>query len=130
MLALVPESFVAISFRKALRMLESLQLPILVVALGVMSWAVIRLGMQAKGRAVELAIPAEVLRCQAELKQLTQDLQTELDEKMAAVHALSQAYEQASRRLSDLIDDAREIAQPADEADESAESSFSQRRSA
>ena len=110
--------------------MESLQLPILIAALGVMSWAVIRLSMQAKARTVESAIPAEVLRCQAELKQLTQDLQTELDEKMAAVNALSQAYEQASRRLSDLIDEAREATQLLDKAGESAESRISQRRSA
>lgn len=111
-------------------MMESLQLPILVVALVVMSWAVIRLSMQAKNRSADSAIPAEVLRCQAELKQLTQDLQMELDEKLAAVNALSQAYEQASRRLSDLIEEARAATQLLDEAGQSAESRFSQRRSA
>ncbi len=111
-------------------MMESLQLPILVAALGVMSWAVIRLGMHTKGRVAGSAIPAEVLECQAELKQLTRDLQKELDEKMAAVHALSQAYEQASRRLSDLIEEAREIAQYEDAAGTSTQSEYEQRRSA
>ena len=112
-------------------MFESLQLPILVAALVVLSWAVLRLIRTANVRAVTpTAIPTEVLRCQAELKQLTRDLQIELDEKMAAVHALSQAYEQASRRLSALIDQAREIAPQDDEAQALVESRYPQRRSA
>ncbi len=111
-------------------MLESLQLPILVAALAIMSWAVIRLSMQAKPRATDSAIPAEVLRCQAELKQLAQDLQTELDEKMAAIHALSQAYEQACRRLSDLIDEAHENAELDKSTAPATQSAYSQRQSA
>ena len=80
-------------------MMESLQLPILAAALVVMSWAVFRLN----SRAHSLEVPPEVLHCQADLKRLSQELQSELDEKMAAVSALSQAYEQASQRLSNLI---------------------------
>lgn len=85
-------------------MLESLQLPILVVALVVMSWAVVRLSLMSSAKSQgDFEIPAEVLRWQTDLKQLSLDLQTELDEKMSAVSELSQAYEQARERLSMLI---------------------------
>ncbi len=92
-------------------MMESLQLPILVIALVVMSWAVIRLGLGAKPAASQLEVPSQVLRWQADLKRLSVELQAELDEKMAAVTALSQAYEQASQRLSSLIDEAEQAAE-------------------
>ena len=94
-------------------MLELLQLPTLVVALVVMSWAVIRLtsasanSTSKKSRAFE--VPPEVLQWQADLRRLSEELQSELDEKMSAVAALSQAYEQASERLSDLILRAEEL---------------------
>ena len=94
-------------------MLELLQLPTLVVALVVMSWAVIRLtsasanSTSKKSRAFEA--PPEVLQWQADLRRLSEELQSELDEKMSAVAALSAAYEQASERLSDLILRAEEL---------------------
>ena len=84
-------------------MMESLQLPILAVALVVMSWAIVRLNILATTAAIPLDVPPELLHWQADLTRLSQELQTELDEKMAAVSALSQAYEQASQRLSSLI---------------------------
>ena len=83
-------------------MMDSLQLPILAVALVVMGWAVWRLSSATKG-AISLDVPPEVLAWQADLKRLSQELQFELDEKMAAVSDLSLAYEQASQRLSNLI---------------------------
>lgn len=84
-------------------MMESLQLPILAVALVVMSWAILRLNSLSTDAAIPLEVPPDVLQWQANLKRLSQELQSELDEKMAAVSALSQAYEQASQRLSNLI---------------------------
>ena len=84
-------------------MMESLQLPILAVALVVMSWALLRLNSLPAAAAIPLEVPPEVLQWQANLKLVSQELQSELDEKMAAVSALSQAYEQASQRLSNLI---------------------------
>ena len=90
-------------------MMESLQLPILAAALVVMSWAVIRLSSRATPTASSLDVPTEVLRWQADLKQLSRELQAELDEKMAAVSALSQAYEQASQCLSSLIQHAEQL---------------------
>jgi hypothetical protein len=92
-------------------MIESLQLPVLIAALAVMSWAVARLSWQAKPSQNPLEIPVEVLHWQAELRNLSQELQAELDEKMAAVSALSQAYEQATERLSDLIQLAERVEQ-------------------
>lgn len=91
------------------RMIESLQLPILVVALVVMSWAVLRLSSRTTPLKSSFDVPAEALRWQADLKRLSQELQLELDEKMAAVSALSEAYEKASERLSSLILRAEEI---------------------
>jgi hypothetical protein len=85
------------------RMMESLQLPILAIALIVMSWAIMRLNSSAASAAIPLDVPPEVLQWRADIKRLSQELQSELDEKMAAVSALSQAYEQASHRLSSLI---------------------------
>ncbi len=95
-------------------MLESIQLPILVGALVVMSWAVVRLSSikansKTKPTADSVNVPAEVVRWQADLKRLSQELQQELDEKMAAVAALSEAYVQASERLSDLVLRAEEV---------------------
>lgn len=96
-----------------IRMLESIQLPILVGALVVMSWAVVRLSsirLNSKAKpSANATLPAEVVRWQADLKRLSQELQLELDEKMAAVAALSEAYVQASERLSDLILRAEEV---------------------
>lgn len=90
-------------------MLESLQLPILVVALVVMSWAVLRLYSAPKPTTRSFDVPPEVARWQADLKRLSLELQSELDAKMEAVSALSAAYEQASERLSDLIRRAEEL---------------------
>jgi len=98
-------------------MMELLQLPILVVALVVMSWAVVRLLTHTAAAGTVLEVPPEVLRWQADLKRLSQELQGELDEKMAAVSALSQAYEQASQRLNDLIQEADQLSEELENSD-------------
>jgi biopolymer transport protein ExbB/TolQ len=95
-------------------MLDLLQLPTLVVALLVMSWAVLRLSsvsLNSTSKASQNAfdVPPEVVRWQADLRRLSEELQSELDEKMSAVTTLSAAYEQASERLSDLIERAEEL---------------------
>ena len=90
-------------------MIETLQLPVLVSALAVMSWAVVRLNSPAKPEPNGLKIPQEVLRWQADLKNLSRELRAELDEKLEAVSALSRAYEEASQRLSELIEQARRV---------------------
>ncbi len=99
-------------------MLDQLQLPILVVALMVTSWAVVRLlSMRSRAESVSNApIPAEVLQWQRDLKRLSADLQRELDEKMEAVAALSEAYESASARLRGLIQNAEAIQELSGEA--------------
>ncbi|GIW97909.1 MAG: hypothetical protein KatS3mg111_1242 [Pirellulaceae bacterium] len=51
--------------------------------------------------------PTEVLQWQVELHDLSRQLQAELDSKMAAVSVLSRQFDAASRRLSDLIEQAR-----------------------
>ena len=89
-------------------MLELLQLPTLVVALVVMSWAVFRLSSMSQNSSKKASqaafdVPPEVARWQADLRRLSEELQCELDEKMSAVATLSAAYEQASGRLSELI---------------------------
>ena len=90
--------------------MDSLQLPILAAALVVMSWAVMRLSFRTKKPVTSsVDVPPEVLRWQADLKQLSRELQEELDEKMAAVRTLSQAYEQASLRLGKLIQQAEKL---------------------
>jgi hypothetical protein len=91
-------------------MLELLQLPILVAALVVMSWAIVRLSSRTNQKAASVCeIPTEVLRWHADLKRLSRELQLELDEKMSAVSALSEAYDQASERLGNLILRAAEL---------------------
>lgn len=50
-----------------------------------------------------LGAPAEVLRWQVELHDMARELKAELDSKMLAVTALSRSYDQATKRLSDLI---------------------------
>lgn len=90
-------------------MMELLQLPILVVALVVMSWAFMRLNSRFTTAADSREVPTEVLRWQAELTRISQELQCELDAKMAAVSALSEAYAQASRRLGNLIRQAEQM---------------------
>ncbi len=99
-------------------MLDQLQLPILVVALMVTSWAVIRLlSIGSRAESVSNApIPTEVLQWQRDLKRLSADLQRELDEKMEAVAALSEAYESASTRLRGLIQNAEAIQELSGEA--------------
>ena len=89
--------------------MESLQLPILAAALVVMSWAVIRLSSRTTPATSSLDVPPEVLRWQADLEQLSRELQAELEEKMAAVGTLSQAYEQASLHLGKLIQQAEKL---------------------
>lgn len=103
-------------------MLELLQLPTLVVALLVMSWAVFRLSsmsLNSTPKATQPAfdIPPAVARWQADLRRLSEELQCELDEKMSAVSALSEAYEQASERLSSLILRAEELEETLEQAE-------------
>ncbi|MDX1929661.1 MAG: hypothetical protein SFV81_24250 [Pirellulaceae bacterium] len=103
-------------------MLELLQLPTLVVALVVMSWAVFRLSSMSrystqKASPAAFDAPPEVVRWQADLRRLSEELQCELDEKMSAVSALSEAYEQASERLSSLILRAEELEEKLEQAE-------------
>ncbi len=57
-------------------------------------------GFQGTG---SLGAPPEVLRWQVELHDMARELKAELDSKMLAVTALARSYEQASKRLSDMI---------------------------
>jgi flagellar basal body-associated protein FliL len=89
-------------------MLELLQLPTLVVALVVMSWAVIRLSSASSSSTSKegqnsFKAPPEVLQWQADLRRLSEELQSELDEKMSAVAALSAAYEQAGTEAVECL---------------------------
>lgn len=50
-----------------------------------------------------LGAPAEVLRWQVELHDLARELKAELDSKLIAVRTMTTAYDQAARRLGDMI---------------------------
>jgi hypothetical protein len=63
-------------------------------------------GFQGTG---SLGAPPEVLRWQVELHDMARELKAELDSKMLAVTSLAKSYEQASKRLSDLIRMAEEV---------------------
>ena len=56
-----------------------------------------------------LGAPREVLQWQIELHDLGRELKGELDSKMLAVRALTQSYDRAAQRLSDLIKMAEQI---------------------
>ncbi len=50
-----------------------------------------------------LGAPPEVLRWQVELHDLGRELKAELDAKLIAVRAMTQAYDQATERLKEMI---------------------------
>ncbi len=50
-----------------------------------------------------LGAPAEVLKWQVELHDLGRELKAELDSKLVAVRSLTISYDQAAKRLSELI---------------------------
>lgn len=50
-----------------------------------------------------LGAPAEVLRWQVELHDLARELKAELDSKLIAVRTMTTAYDQAARRLGEMI---------------------------
>ncbi|QDV24042.1 hypothetical protein [Aureliella helgolandensis] len=56
-----------------------------------------------------LGAPPEILQWQVELHDLGRELKGELDSKMLAVRSLSQTYDQAARRLSQLIELAEQV---------------------
>ncbi len=59
-----------------------------------------------------LGAPPEVLKWQVELHDLGRELKAELDTKLIAVRTLTRQYEQAARRLSDLIRMAEQVSPP------------------
>lgn len=59
-----------------------------------------------------LGAPAEVLRWQVELHDLGRELKAELDSKLVAVGAMTQAYDQATRRLAEMIRRAEQVQPP------------------
>ena len=61
-----------------------------------------------------LGAPPEVLRWQVELHDLGRELKAELDSKMIAVRSMTTAYDQAARRLAELIRMAEQIQLPSD----------------
>mgnify|MGYP003678306497 CR=1 FL=1 len=50
-----------------------------------------------------LGAPAEVLQWQVELHDLARELKGELDSKLVAVGAMTKSYDQAARRLAEMI---------------------------
>ncbi len=50
-----------------------------------------------------LGAPADVLRWQVELHDLGRELKAELDSKLVAVGAVTNSYDQAARRLAEMI---------------------------
>ena len=50
-----------------------------------------------------LGAPAEVLKWQVELHDLGRELKAELDSKLVAVRTMTTAYDQAARRLAEMI---------------------------
>ena len=59
-----------------------------------------------------LGAPTEVLRWQVELHDLARELKAELDSKMIAVRSMTTAYDQAARRLAELIRLAEQVQLP------------------
>lgn len=60
-----------------------------------------------------LGAPAEVLRWQVELHDLGRELKGELDSKLLAVRSMTNAYDQAARRLAEMIRLAEQVQLPA-----------------
>lgn len=60
-----------------------------------------------------LGAPAEVLRWQVELHDLARELKAELDSKLLAVRAMTNSYDQATRRLAEMIRLAEQVKLPA-----------------
>lgn len=60
-----------------------------------------------------LGAPAEVLRWQVELHDLARELKAELDSKLLAVRAMTNSYDQAARRLAEMIRLAEQVQLPA-----------------
>jgi hypothetical protein len=60
-----------------------------------------------------LGAPAEVLRWQVELHDLGRELKAELDSKLLAVRSMTLAYDQAARRLAEMIRLAEQVQLPA-----------------
>ena len=60
-----------------------------------------------------LGAPAEVLRWQVELHDLARELKAELDSKLVAVRAMTNSYDQATRRLAEMIRLAEQVQLPA-----------------
>ncbi len=56
-----------------------------------------------------LGAPTEVLKWQVELHDLGRELKAELDSKLIAVRTLSNSYDQAARRLAELIRMAEQV---------------------
>lgn len=63
---------------------------------------------QFSGRS-SLGAPSDVLKWQVELHDLGRELKAELDSKMIAVRTLCKSYDQAAKRLSELIRLAEEV---------------------
>lgn len=61
--------------------------------------------------AASVGAPAEALRWQVELFELARQLKAELDSKIVAVRKITGDYDQAARRLEQLIGEARSISQ-------------------
>ncbi|MEO8269098.1 MAG: hypothetical protein ABI557_05225 [Aureliella sp.] len=59
-----------------------------------------------------LGAPAEVLRWQVELHDLARELKAELDSKLIAVRAMTNSYDQATRRLAEMIRLAEQVQCP------------------
>lgn len=59
-----------------------------------------------------LGAPTEVLKWQIELHDLGRELKAELDSKLVAVRSMSVAYDQAARRLAELIRMAEQVKLP------------------
>ncbi len=60
-----------------------------------------------------LGAPAEVLRWQVELHDLARELKAELDSKLVAVRTVTTSYDQATRRLAEMIRLAEQVKLPA-----------------
>lgn len=60
-----------------------------------------------------LGAPTEVLRWQVELHDLGRELKAELDSKLLAVRAMANSYDQATRRLAEMIRLAEQVQLPA-----------------
>ena len=116
---------------------EHLQQLMMIAGLGLVCWLLMRgkmrrrtqlqlpttfsLGHNANARASvapftgtkSLGAPSEVLRWQVELHDLARELKAELDSKLLAVRAMTNSYDQATRRLAEMIRLAEQVQLPA-----------------